>query len=656
MNAAQGLLSPSDIADMAGVSRAAVSNWRKRLPDFPQPVGGSAAKPLFSAEEVRAWLEGRGHQLRQDAGESQVWAAMNLLRGSLSVDDAADLLLSLLVARKTGTAADASVWNGVDPGTQARVEDAIGAVDVGDLSAVADFALERLAKSQGKSGADLGFVGSRTATLLANLAAARPGGTLYDPACGIAAALLQAVTLGAQPDKIVGHDINPWALQLAGKRAELHDVALDLVEADVLTADPDPDLRADTIILEPPVGLRFPDTDSRMTDPRFVFGTPPQSSADTAWLQHVVAHLSATGRGYVLTAHGVLSRGTEREIRSKLVAKGCVEAVVGLPGKLLPNITIPLALWVVRHPLDDPSDARVLFIDASEEPTPEDSVKTWLNEPTALDTVPHVTVPIADVLGDDAQLTPRQWITGADLQPDDMAARYTDGWLDIHATIKEIHDTTRRFPAVTVDSTVRVLTVGELIEDGALELAVGKPKERYTHPDHADRIITPADIRSRNLPPAPTDDTPETTELTQPGDILVTTTHTIQALVDTTGGHLPTSGVHRLRVLNDDLLPGYLAAALTGGWNNRFLTGTTIQRATPRHLEIPLLSKIDQHTIQQAATTLELLHAAAEQLVTRADTLRTVLLDAVRHNVPLATTPTARTRKRRLTSQRRRAR
>ena len=38
------LVAPSDIAEMAGVSRAAVSNWRKRNDDFPDPVGGTPAK------------------------------------------------------------------------------------------------------------------------------------------------------------------------------------------------------------------------------------------------------------------------------------------------------------------------------------------------------------------------------------------------------------------------------------------------------------------------------------------------------------------------------------------------------------------------------------------------------------------------------------
>jgi hypothetical protein len=38
-------VSAADIARLAGVGRAAVSNWRRRYPDFPPPVGGPASSP-----------------------------------------------------------------------------------------------------------------------------------------------------------------------------------------------------------------------------------------------------------------------------------------------------------------------------------------------------------------------------------------------------------------------------------------------------------------------------------------------------------------------------------------------------------------------------------------------------------------------------------
>ena len=44
----------ADIARLADVGRAAVSNWRKRFEDFPQPVGGTASSPAFSLADIEA--------------------------------------------------------------------------------------------------------------------------------------------------------------------------------------------------------------------------------------------------------------------------------------------------------------------------------------------------------------------------------------------------------------------------------------------------------------------------------------------------------------------------------------------------------------------------------------------------------------------------
>jgi hypothetical protein len=42
-----GLVTASEIARLAEVGRAAVSNWRRRFDDFPEPSGGTAASPMF---------------------------------------------------------------------------------------------------------------------------------------------------------------------------------------------------------------------------------------------------------------------------------------------------------------------------------------------------------------------------------------------------------------------------------------------------------------------------------------------------------------------------------------------------------------------------------------------------------------------------------
>ncbi|MFE7268305.1 hypothetical protein ACFU9B_40965 [Streptomyces sp. NPDC057592] len=54
-------LNLSQIGQRAGVVRAAVVNWRRRHPDFPEPVdGGSTESPWFRAGEADAWLRAHG--------------------------------------------------------------------------------------------------------------------------------------------------------------------------------------------------------------------------------------------------------------------------------------------------------------------------------------------------------------------------------------------------------------------------------------------------------------------------------------------------------------------------------------------------------------------------------------------------------------------
>ena len=57
-NAAE--VTAAGIARLAGVGRAAVSNWRRRHADFPKPVGGSETSPSFALADVERWLRDQG--------------------------------------------------------------------------------------------------------------------------------------------------------------------------------------------------------------------------------------------------------------------------------------------------------------------------------------------------------------------------------------------------------------------------------------------------------------------------------------------------------------------------------------------------------------------------------------------------------------------
>lgn len=60
------------IARLAGVGRAAVSNWRRRHADFPKPVGGTETSPSFALAEVERWLRKQG-KLAEVPLRERVW-------------------------------------------------------------------------------------------------------------------------------------------------------------------------------------------------------------------------------------------------------------------------------------------------------------------------------------------------------------------------------------------------------------------------------------------------------------------------------------------------------------------------------------------------------------------------------------------------------
>ena len=63
-----------EIAEMAGVTRAAVANWRKRFRDFPDPVKELRSGPVFDRGQVRQWLA------RRRGGVPNVLSMLNISR------------------------------------------------------------------------------------------------------------------------------------------------------------------------------------------------------------------------------------------------------------------------------------------------------------------------------------------------------------------------------------------------------------------------------------------------------------------------------------------------------------------------------------------------------------------------------------------------
>ncbi|QUX31159.1 N-6 DNA methylase [Nocardiopsis akebiae] len=78
-------VSSADIARIAGVKPTAVSNWRRRHDDFPEPVGGTDRSPRFDLGQVEEWLSTHRRTPSIDP-DQRLWQALDSLRGSVPVD------------------------------------------------------------------------------------------------------------------------------------------------------------------------------------------------------------------------------------------------------------------------------------------------------------------------------------------------------------------------------------------------------------------------------------------------------------------------------------------------------------------------------------------------------------------------------------------
>ncbi|MCA0379949.1 MAG: N-6 DNA methylase [Actinobacteria bacterium] len=639
----EGLLAPSDIADLAGVSRAAVSNWRKRNSDFPKPTGGTASKPLFAASDIDRWLAAHPEKRKSDtsdrpddrAWESRLWGVANLFRGQGSSQMLGELFVQTAVEHLNGR--PPSTRHDFRPQDVSELRHALKAVPRDELAGAIDGLLERTSRAHGKSAGDIGFVGSRTSALLASLAAGLDGGTLYDPACGVGVALLQSLDLGGTPNHIVGHEINSTAVEIARGRALLRGVELQLRVADVLDHDPDPDLRADVIIAEPPFGLRL-DTQTTMLDPRLRFGIPSRASGDAFWIQHVCAHLAPGGVGYILTSPALLSRGgAEAEIRRNLLLSGYVRAVIALPGRMLPQTPIPLALWVLTEPTSATHDD-VLLIDGTSVRKPEEDVAGWLTESRLLAEVPHARVSRDELASGNADLSPARWILAEGIDEAQIVEDFEQSRTQLHHAATALPKSVESIvpPSVTVPQPL--LTVGKLVEAGAIEIAIAGPPRTDGDPQFEDRHVSISDVRSGVLPQVQDLSPAENSKLlTQPEDILVTTVQGVRAVVDESGGRFPVGhSIFRIRIVDRaNLDPFYLADVLAGEWNLRFAVGTALQRIPLPDIEVPIPPIDVQQAIHATISGARKAKQLAKQASEAADSLATAVLNAVRFGAHL---------------------
>ena len=96
----------------------------------------------------------------------------------------------------------------------------------------------------------------------------------------------------------------------------------------------------------PPFNVDKVDKERLADDPRFPFGLPKPDNANYLWIQLFYSSLNATGRaGFVMANSAADARGSELEIRRKLIEAGAVDVMVAIGSNFFYTVTLPCTLW-----------------------------------------------------------------------------------------------------------------------------------------------------------------------------------------------------------------------------------------------------------------------------------------------------------------------
>lgn len=233
-----------------------------------------------------------------------------------------------------------------------------------------EYFIEQFAAHEGKGGGEFYTPTSIVKTIVAVLKPFK--GRVYDPACGSGGMFVQSANFvkehsGKIDDiSIYGQEANADTWKMAKMNMAIRGIEANFGEyqANTFTNDLHKNLKADYIMANPPFNISDWGADKLKDDKRWVFGTPPNSNANYAWIQHMISHLSPNGKIGLVLANGSLSTNQSGEgvIRKKIIEADLVEGIVALPTNLFYSVTIPACLWFISR--NKPQKGKTVFIDA----------------------------------------------------------------------------------------------------------------------------------------------------------------------------------------------------------------------------------------------------------------------------------------------------
>ncbi len=248
--------------------------------------------------------------------------------------------------------------------------------------------VRQFAEEEGKSGGQF-FTPPHIVNLCVRLVDDfEDGQTFHDPTVGSGGMLIEAARYYREADgdpsklKFTGQEINPDIAAIAKMNLSIHGLNGEIEREDSLSKPAFTDEDANELTRFDRVLANFPfsadwDKDGLQDDPYERFDwhekLPRADRGDYAFIMHMAKQLKQPerdgvgGKAAIVIPHGVLFRKHEGRYRKPMLENDIVEAIVGLPGNLFQNNSIPSAVLVLNTDKPEDRTEEVQFIHAADE-------------------------------------------------------------------------------------------------------------------------------------------------------------------------------------------------------------------------------------------------------------------------------------------------
>lgn len=661
-------MTAGDIAELANVHRATVSNWQHHHRDtFPQPLPDSPpGRPQFDATAVKAWLANRYPDKQEDADLAvqtvRDWRYLVNQAVHESPTDPYLLLIGAVEGKKLRFRETSDErypitidMDGVDAAMRVTRTQAEAIRDFLDTKAPAvDPARLIEATAQDIDGLSR-YGGSRYLYRLLSGLVHEESQTVLDPNCGTGAFLAVAAEQLPQARMLGITELRTDYLVAQARSS--HSANIEIEKGDLLERDVLDGRVFDTIVAIPPFGRQISDaTRERLWRMPLPFGPLRGRSVDGVWLQIAVQALAPGGKAFLVLPHSIATTEQHDDIRRGLIQHGLLAAIVALPTPTaFPSYSTNFMcdLWVLSRRRDITNN--ILFVDYSEADLTEaedasslrHALTQWLDDPSAEPSLAEdgdvrftVIEPIK-ILGSTVNLDPLYWNTRASAPS--SAAEFIAAVTESSTALHRLRDAVlaAEVPECPLlPGQLSMSTVHDARNEGQLDI-VRRAALRTTSGDDADIPVlgirdaeaiargelVGEDTGATNSTGAKDDDL----HLVCPGDVLVWASkdRQIRATVCTVGGRAPSPSLAVLRCNPEELDPHYLALALSAGTNTVHLAGSAIPRVRAADLSFGLMPVSQQRELAHGAQSAQHLLAAAEALAAATTAFRQALSDAV---------------------------